>query len=108
MNDLALLLLRRSNDPYTKGRVLATCSVFISHILSPIHEHYEILEEATDHALTCGDKHVFLFMIGGLAALKLSMGVNMADLESYCNIGPEDFGDWTGDLRGGVLLIAVR
>lgn len=108
MHNVSQQLLKRSNDPYTTGRGSALSNCFIAHILSPIRDHMNIFEEVIDRSLACGDKHVFLFSIGGLALCKLSLGVDINELESFCNIAPEDFGEWGRDLRGGVLLTAVR
>lgn len=108
MHDVSYQLLRRSNDPYTVGRGLTISAIFIDHMLTPIREHFDVLGEAMDHSLACGDKHVFLFSVGGIALSRLFLGMDMAELENYCNIAPEDFGDWSSDLRGGVLLLAVR
>lgn len=108
MHDVSYHLLRRSGDLYTVGRGLTLSAIFLTHLLAPIREQFEMLEEAIDHSLICGDKHVFLFSVGGVALSRLLLGMDMAELENYCNVAPEDFGDWTSDLRGGVLLTAVR
>ena len=83
-------------------------ALFTAHLSSPIRTHFEILEEAIDHSLISGDKHVFLLCVGTIAMHRLFIGDDMADIESYCSIGPEDFGDWTSDMRGGVVLTATR
>ena len=101
-------LLRRSNDPYTLGRGLTLLSLFLGHLFTPIRDNLEMQEEAGEYCLISGDKHTFLFSVAGLALSRLYLGVDMVELESYCSIGPEDFGNWTSDLRGGVLLTAVR
>ena len=101
-------LLRRFKDPYTLGRGLTLLSLFLGHLFSPIRDNLELQEEAMEYCLVSGDKHTFLFSVAGLALSRLYLGVDMAELETYCSIGPEDFGDWAEDLRGGVLLTAVR
>lgn len=108
MSDISLQLLKRSNHPYTVGRGLAISTSFVAHMLSPIREHMNVHEEAIDQSLACGDMHVFLFSVGSLALCKLSIGADMAELETFCNVAAEDFGEWAHDLRGGVLLTAVR
>lgn len=108
MYDVAHQLLRRSDDLYTLGRGLTISAIFITHMLTPIREHIDLLEEAMDHSLVCGDKHVFLFSVAGIALSRLFLGVDMAELENFCNVAPEDFGDWTTDLRGGTLLTVLR
>ena len=101
-------LLRRFNDPYTTGRGLAVSCLFVSHLTSPIQSHLVELEEAVDMSLAAGDRHVFLTAIGALAMCRLSLGLDLADLESFCAYAAEDFGNWQSDLRGGVILTGVR
>ena len=108
MHDISCQLLRQTHDSYTIGRGLALSATFIAHMYSPIREQVDMLDEAMDHSLSCGDKHVFLFSVGGVAVSRLFLGMDMTELENYCNVAPEDFGDWASDLRGGVLLTAVR
>lgn len=108
MHDVSYQLLQRSNDLYTLGRGLTLRAIFVTHMLTPIRDNLDLLEEAMDHSLVCGDKHVFLFSVGGVALSRFFLGMDMAELENYCNVAPEDFGDWTSDLRGGVLLTAIR
>lgn len=108
LHAIGFQLLRRFNDPFTLGRGLCLSYLFLDHLLSPIRDHMGELEESVDHTLASGDKIVYLVSISSLASGRLFLGSNMADLESFCSYGPEDFGDWTGDLRGGVTLTAVR
>lgn len=108
MHHVSQQLLERSNDPYAVGRGLALSTTFVAHLLSPIRDHMDIFEDVIDQSLACGDKHVFLFSVAGLALCKLSLGVDMTEIETFCNVAPEDFGEWARDLRGGALLTAVR
>lgn len=108
MHSVSYHLLRRSNDLYTIGRGLTLSAIFITHLLAPIREQFEMLEEAMNRSLSCGDKHVFLFSVGGTALSRLLSGMDIAELENYCTVATEDFGNWASDLRGGVLLTAVR
>lgn len=109
MHDISSQLLRQTNDSYTIGRGLTLSAIFIAHMFAPIREQVDMLDEAMDHSLSSGDKHVFLFSVGGVALSRLFLGMDMAELETYCNVAPEDFGgDWASDLRGGVLLTGVR
>ena len=101
-------LLRRYDDPYTLGRGLTLLSLFLGHLFAPIRDNIEWQEEALECCLVAGDKHTFLFSVAGIALSRLYLGGDMSELETYCSIGPEDFGDWANDLRGGVLLTAVR
>lgn len=101
-------LLRRFNDPHTLGRGLTVLSLFVAHLMAPIRDNFDMQEEAMEYGLMAGDKHSFLFSVAGLALSRLYLGADMADLESYCSIASEDFGNWAADLRGGILLTAVR
>ncbi|MCJ1313739.1 hypothetical protein MMC25_007419 [Agyrium rufum] len=105
---LSFRLLRRFNDPCTLGRGLTIGAMFFAHLLTPIQDHLPAFEEAVDHTLTAGDKDIFLLTIGGLAASRLYLGLDMSEIESFCTYAAEDFGDWTHDSRGGVILMGVR
>ena len=100
MHDLSKQLLSQHGDPYTLGRGLALSALFIAHLCSPIRDHFESLEEAIDQSLVSGDKHVYLLSVGSIALRRLYIGDNMADIELFCSVGAEDFGDWaTGRSR---------
>lgn len=94
MHNLSKQLLAQHGDPYTLGRGLALSALFVEHLFTPIREHIDTLEEAIDHSLVSGDKHVYLLSVGSIALRRLYLGDNMADIEHYCSIGAEDFGDW--------------
>ena len=94
MHDMAKQLLKHHGDPYTLGRGLALSALFIDHLCTPIRQHFDALEEAIDLSLVSGDKHVYLLCVGSIALRRLYIGDNMADIENYCSIGAEDFGDW--------------
>ena len=94
MYELSKQLLAQQGDPYTLGRGLALSVLFIEHLCTPMRQHFDALEEAIDHSLVSGDKHVYLLSVGSIALRRLYIGDNMADIESYCSIGAEDFGDW--------------
>ena len=109
MRTKAMTLLIQYEASYTLGRGLGISGLFIAHLLTPIREHANILEEAIDHSLISGDKHLFLLSVGGIAMSRIFIGDDMAELESYCAFAPEDFtGDWIKDVRGGTFLLATR
>lgn len=108
MHDISKQLLRQYGDSYTLGRGLTLSAVFIAHLCAPVRDQIYTLEEAIDHSMVSGDKHTYLFSVGSIALCKLLSGDDMADIESYCAIAAEDFGDWSSDMRGGALLTAVR
>ena len=95
MHDLSKQLLTQHGDPYTLGRGLALSVLFIAHMCTPMREHFDALEEAINHSLVSGDKHVYLLSVGSIALRRLYIGDNMADIEIFCSVGAEDFGDWS-------------
>lgn len=94
MHDLSKQLLTQHGDPYTLGRGLAVSALFIAHLCTPMREHFDALQEAIDHSIVSGDKHVYLLSVGSIALLRLCLGGNMVDIEAFCSVGAEDFGDW--------------
>ena len=109
MYDLSREIVFKHEDSYTVGRALGLSGLFLAHLISPLREHSNILEEALDHALVSGDKNLVLLAIGGQALGKIFVGEDMSEIESYCAIAPEDFaGDWTTDIRGGTFITASR
>ena len=108
MYDISKQLLHQYGDSYSIGRGLTISAVFIAHFCNHIRSQLDILEEAIDLTSITGDKHTMLFSFGSIALNKLYIGDDMADIESYCSIAAEDFGDWSLDVRGGVLLTVVR
>ena len=108
MYNMSLQLLRQCDDESTVGRGLTVATVFAAHLFSPILEHFEVLDEAVELALMSGDKHLYLFTVSSIALNRMYLGSDIAELEQYCTIAPEDFQDWDKDLRGGVTITACR
>ena len=108
MYDISKQLLHENGDSYSLGRGFTVSAVFIAHLCDSIRSQLDILEEVIDLTSVSGDKHTMLFSYGSIALNKLYVGDDMADIESYCSVAAEDFGDWTSDMRGGALLTAVR
>ena len=104
----SLQLLRQCGDPSSVGRGLTVATVFAAHLFSPIADHFAVLEEALELGLVSGDKHLYLFTVSSIALNRLHVGGDVAELELYCSMAPEDFGNWERDLRGGVSLVACR
>lgn len=107
MHDISRQLLSPHGDSYTIGRGLTLSAVFVAHFCAPVRDQIDLLEEAIDHSLVSGDKHTYLFSVASIALSKVFIG-DEADVESYCAVAAEDFGDWSTDMRGGVLMTAVR
>ncbi len=71
MHDLSKQLMTQHGDAYTLGRGLALSALFIAHLRSPVREHFDSLEEAIDHSLVSGDRHVYLLSVGCIALRRL-------------------------------------
>lgn len=108
MYHTSLQLLRQCSDSSTVGRGLNVAAVFAGHLFAPMSEHLEVLEESVDLGLDAGDKHLFLFAVSSIALHRMQLGLDLAEIEMYCSVAPEDFRDWETDLRGGVTIIACR
>lgn len=108
MYSFSTQLLGRHGTPYTLGRGFGVSALFVAHLLSPIREHMHMFDEAIAFSHVSGDKHLFLLSTGGIALSRLLSGDDMAEVESFCSVAPEDFGDWSQDLRGGTWLVATR
>ena len=63
VHNISQQCLRRCSDPSTVGRGITVLTVFTSHLLTPISDHFGPLEEASDLALVSGDKHLFLWVV---------------------------------------------
>ena len=106
--EMSTPLMRKYGDSYTLGRGLCVNALFLLHLITPLSDHLSVYEEAIDHTLAAGDKTVYLLAIGLMAMYRLYLGHDMIEIESFCTYAPEDYGDWAGDLRGGVVLTATR
>lgn len=109
MHDVSRQLLNQyNNNSYAIGRGLTLSAVFVDHLCAPLRSQTNTLEEGIDHSILSGDKHAMLFSCASIALNKLYVGDDMADIENYCAFAAEDLGDWSSDMRGGALLVAVR
>ena len=108
IHDASTRLLEVYDCSYTIGRGLAVSALFMAHLRSPLRDNLELYYNAIDHSLISGDKHQMLLSVGGIAAIKLFCGEDLGEVDGYCSTAPEDFGDWTKDLRGGTTVIGCR
>ena len=106
--DLSKALLDINGDPFTHGRGLAVGALLIGHVISPLQETADLYYSCIDLSFVSGDKHLMLNGVGGVATMKLCSGHNMSDVEMYCSVASEDFGDWSSDLRGGTFVMGCR
>lgn len=109
MSDYSRELLLQREDSYTVGRGLGVSVLFIYHLLSPIRQHMYVLEEALDHGLVAGDKNLVALAVGGLASLRFYVGDDMAEIEAFCVVAPEEFyTELPSDMRGGIFMAGTR
>ncbi|KAI9872825.1 MAG: hypothetical protein M1830_001149, partial [Pleopsidium flavum] len=108
MYSISQALLRRFEDYSTLARGLSAGILVIAHLQSPIRNQLPIIEEALEYALNSGDRNLSLLCIGTTALLRLSLGEDLATLETYCEYAPEEFPGWQSDLRGGTFITSVR
>lgn len=108
LGELAQSFLNLHDDAWTRGRGWTIYTIFVAHLQSPLRNHLPILENALDYSLTSGDRIISLVNIGAMAQTRLYLGQDMAELEAFCSIGPEEFEGWEADLRGGSVILATR
>ena len=108
ISELAQELLQGTEDPWTRGRGWVLYTLFMSHMHIPLRNTLPILENALEFSYASGDRVIALLNIGVMAVFRLWTGQDLSDIELYCNYGPEEFEGWQSDLRGGVMILAVR
>ncbi|KIV94754.1 hypothetical protein PV10_02487 [Exophiala mesophila] len=96
------------DDPWTRGRGWTLFTLFIGHFQTPVRNLLPILDNALEYSLASGDKFVSILNIGVMALSRFWSGQDLAEIEAFCNYGPEEFDDWSRDRRGGTLLMITR
>jgi tetratricopeptide (TPR) repeat protein len=96
------------DDPYTVGRGETLRAFFLGHLQTPLSEQIPILERAQDASVLAGDRILSLLNLGIIAAFKLWSSHDLTEVEAWCHDAPFEFQSWEQDLRGGVMLVAVR
>ncbi|KAL2427946.1 Peroxide stress-activated histidine kinase mak3 [Exophiala dermatitidis] len=95
-------------DSWTRGRGWTLFTLFIGHFQTPVRNLLPILDNALEYSLASGDRFVSLLNIGVMALSRFWAGQDLAEVEAFCNYGPEEFDNWEKDRRGGTLLVAIR
>lgn len=106
--ELAQEFFMQYDDPWTRGRGWTLYALFIAHFQTPLKNHLPVLESALDYSMASGDKSVSIMNVGAMAVYRFWAGQDLAEIESFCHYGPEEFEGWEDDVRGGTLIIAVR
>lgn len=96
------------DDSWTRGRGWTLFSLFIGHYQTPVRNLLPILDNALEYSLASGDKFVSILNIGSMALSRFWAGQDLAEVEAFCNYGPEEFEEWISDRRGGTLIAATR
>lgn len=96
------------DDPWTRGRGWTLFTLYIGHFQTPVRNLLPILDSALEYSLASGDKFVSILNIGVMAISRLWSGQDLAEIEAFCNYGPEEFEDWSNDRRGGTLLTITK
>ncbi|KAI9696079.1 MAG: hypothetical protein M1836_005910 [Candelina mexicana] len=106
--DISKYLMHKFRNAYTMGRGCVVHSLFLSHIQGHIRDDLPTLEAAMDYTLSAGDRGLTLLSLGSIALCKLYSSDDLAEVEAFCTYAPEELNNWSTDLRGGTILIAVR
>lgn len=96
------------SEAYTRGRGLTLHPLFLGHLQSDMQECVANLTRGLEAAAFAGDKILHVLNTGVIAAMKIWLNENLADVETYIATVAEEFPDWTSNFRGGVFLMAVR
>lgn len=96
------------DDVWTRGRGWTLYALFLGHFRTPIRNLLPILENALEYSMASEDRFVSILNLGAMALTRLWAGQDVAEIEAFCNYGPEEFPGWEVDMRGGALLLATR
>ena len=108
LGDLAQTYFNMFDDTRTRGRGWTVYSLFVGHFQTSARNMLPVLESALDYSLSSGDRAIGIMNIGVMAFHRFWAGQDLAELETYCTYGPEEFEDWDHDLRGGTIITIVR
>lgn len=108
LTSLGMTLFQRCPEPFTRTRASIAHNLYVSHLRSPISSILPDLEVALEASYAMGDPYIVLTGVCSMAMARLFLGQDMAQLETFCNEGPEDYPDWTSDTRGGVGILVIR
>lgn len=106
--DIAHEYFTMFEDSWTRGRGWTLYTLFIGHYQTPVRNLLPILDNALEYSLSSGDRFVSILNVGVMALSRFWAGQDLAEVEAFCNYGPEEFEDWDKDRRGGTLIIATR
>jgi hypothetical protein len=108
LSDAAMESLGSYKDPTVLACGVAVHNYFVNHMRTPIASMLQIMDGSMEAADLLGDRHLILINVSTLAFARFSLGHDLIEVEALCNYGPENLSDWSGDLRGGVDIVAIR
>jgi len=106
--DISQEFYSRFDDPWTRGRGLTLYALFIGHFQTPVRSLLPVLDNALEYSLSSGDRFVSILNIGVMAVSRFWAGQDLAEVEAFCNYGPEEFEGWERDRRGGAIIMVAR
>ncbi|KAJ5793666.1 hypothetical protein N7457_000265 [Penicillium paradoxum] len=108
LSDLSLELLEHCPELWTQSRGSIVHNLYVSHLRVPMASTLPALEASLEASFSMGDPYLTLISISSMATTRLSLGQDMAQLETFCVETPEEIPMWQQDTRGGASLIAVQ
>lgn len=108
MSDLSLTIFESYAEPSSRGRGFILQAFMIEHLRIPLRTILPFIETSVEYAFSSNDPYLMLTSFGLMAANRLYLGQDMSEIETFCTDTPDEIVDWTRDVRGGVLLIAVK
>ena len=108
LGDLATDFYTTFDDSWSRGRGWTLYTLFLGHFQTPIRNLLPVLDNALEYSLSSGDRFLGVLNLGAMALMRFWSGQDLAEIEAFCNYGPEEFEHWELDTRGGSMLIATR
>lgn len=108
LTNFSVSLLTLYKETWTQSRGNTIYHLFVSHLRVPIRATIPALESSLDVAYSNGDRFLTLINLSAMAMSRLYTGQDIAGLETFCTYGPEDITGWASDLRGGIIILAIR
>lgn len=96
------------DDHYTFGRAQTLQTLFIGPFSAHISALIPSLAAAMESSIIAGDRILALLNLSIVAQFRLMASHDLAELESWIEEAPLEFKEWHRDLRGGILLVAIR
>ncbi|RMZ87405.1 hypothetical protein DV736_g5366, partial [Chaetothyriales sp. CBS 134916] len=96
------------DDSWSRGRGWTLYALFLGHFQTPMRNLLPILDNALEYTMASADTFASTLNIGSMALARFWAGQDLAEVEAFCNYGPEEIIGWEYDTRGGSLVTATR